>query len=1372
MLIRRLLLVAALLIGVAPTGSARFLLHSGGSSGTSSGDVASITERNTGPSTTPGSTFPAQFAANFAQDAVPVGSIAVPSIGGSSIVYQNDCAAEGCPMWPAHGASPASLRQGIFSVIEPQLASTSEQTAHFTVTAGSYNTTTTVTPASLAAHDDWVMTLNHVNDSWVNTHPAAMNVPHGTYVGCYADPTTHSITSCGVQQHAPTTTSGLIGQNCSNQGAGACTGYTYLAGVATTTSSTLPNTIYFDPTASQPSLNPNCINNCVRIGSVVTDATTSGVIPSLATVALSGTGSTTSTSAGSLAGATTLTFASTPTAPQYALVVDVNTPSAITAGTYVSVTPSSGTVTISAPVTGPGVGSGDTIKFYTFVQLSANVTAGGVAQGDSVNFSYTVLGSTGTPAAISFNQTNNLVTSVNVLTPGSGYATEGSGTWVFDFNTILNEYGSTQPHQCDQVGGAATFTGTVSGTSLTSSAVTGTISLLQVVTDSATPPHTALITAGSGSSWTVANGTLVSGAMSSNEPLCIYGQGTVAAKYQLWGPYIDTTTGARHPWLYGRGTIEAWTNGTGSIVETRPVMGTTTGMVYVNSVIPSYTFDAEWTDNGTTVRGASIGSSGFNAIVQENNGIWYSVGTTANSLGPPQSGRPDWSANSDAFNNVILAFTTPDKVLFKASGAQLPLNDCLSAGPPPSNCSGTAVSVTPAILPAISLTSWGSPSTMVNTYVPYTFGGMDTNLTLSGGGNHWWFGPVPTHAIYWYESTDCSPVSSSCDRGASWLNNLRVASIAELGTFDGIREPATYNPVNVVSDTSVFSNPAFTDTVKTKFNFRGDTNVFGTVSGGAYPHSLDRSLDDPTHFVPLPPSMYVLEGERFMLDGLEGFTSGDQIHYNLTGNSGGTTLGSATTLTSLGTTYYGIFLDNSPRGMGWSWDSLRENATLSPPNEPIGKYYRFLQEENYDFQLAFIPYVGSGTVGSSLTFTKGYDLTNIGLFTSPQILSTNNIAPLTILWQDYYWHMGEEEGAMLQGVGGSTAAAAVDNIILNNYAVKNPAVNCVFNDLSYSNLWADEATQVPNANWDATNPATATRFNGYRNTTITAIGGQSEVSASLFNAGFSGNTQMTAATTGAGSAVNVTSIPGSVLIGGIIYDQTTPSAIVPPAGSSFAWITATGGTTITMSGTTTGITAGDVIQVSAKLIYPLNGANSAAIPGDSIISPINADTADEGVPNGFNIGTFPPPSTPSIVGGTHYYWCPDQNGLSVGAAAGYISTTHCGIANSTMTPIMFTGGVPVGGTSAVNQFQVGWVPNRSCPTGIPGQSSDWQGGSEIGGTQSYGLEMLATVKSDQAIRGVTADNTAAIANLAPYWPPSSLAGLPSWATSQTLTPGP
>jgi hypothetical protein len=174
--------------------------------------VFTMTEKNTAGSTTPTSAnqtcitsgdtcFRKEQPAWFALDAVPSGSIAVPSVSGSPVRYQCDEAV----FWP-----DGSLKGCVFTLMLPQLAAGAAEQVTWNVVTGSYDHTSSGTVSDITGATNFNVTLSNENQTSV--------VNSGGLLPFY---TNIALTlSGGTVTGGTVTHTGALNYNCTNTGAG------------------------------------------------------------------------------------------------------------------------------------------------------------------------------------------------------------------------------------------------------------------------------------------------------------------------------------------------------------------------------------------------------------------------------------------------------------------------------------------------------------------------------------------------------------------------------------------------------------------------------------------------------------------------------------------------------------------------------------------------------------------------------------------------------------------------------------------------------------------------------------------------------------------------------------------------------------------------------------------------------------------------------------------------------------------------------------------------------------------------------------------------------------------------------------------------
>ena len=202
---------------------------------TSSSLVFSQTVKNIGASTTPtiaGTTMvPTQFGVPIPPGIVPTGNIIVPQVGGVTLTNaQID--SQQCSYWYT-GSTPTSLRWCPFSGFVPQMTAGASTQVTFAIASGSFPTTSSVTPATIAAASDFKVVASNANSSFTRQGPEGPSVQYGVNPGFYI---TAGAISGGYVRNQPTPAGapqGLLGSVCTTSNC--ITPANYQKSVSTTT---------------------------------------------------------------------------------------------------------------------------------------------------------------------------------------------------------------------------------------------------------------------------------------------------------------------------------------------------------------------------------------------------------------------------------------------------------------------------------------------------------------------------------------------------------------------------------------------------------------------------------------------------------------------------------------------------------------------------------------------------------------------------------------------------------------------------------------------------------------------------------------------------------------------------------------------------------------------------------------------------------------------------------------------------------------------------------------------------------------------------------------------------------------------------------
>ena len=563
---------------------------------------------------------------------------------------------------------------------------------------------------------------------------------------------------------------------------------------------------------------------------------------------------------------------------------------------------------------------------------------------DVLEYGYVLSGCTSTPL-FTVNLTSNIPTSTNIIKPGSGCPTIGSGTMTFSINRILNAYGSIDAPLCSANTPAATFTGSYLAGAITVSGVTGVVAQGQLVNDGT---NLAVITGGSGTSWTV-NGALSASpvAMTATPSLCIYTSGPTMKGYEGFGPYLDNVSEAPDAWERARFTIEAWTGPTG-LYAIKPVIISDNTIWKNKQGVPNYTFDADMLNGSTEVIGAAQGGAGnvWTRLTQQTWGSWATLDPCA-SCARGASGRPVWlsatggysAANSQGINQVILAPTAGDAAFVHADHSLLPIDSTIV--PSPIEIDGSSGSGT----------GFGGIH-YNNLYAPYAHGGMDGSVSFDSGGATHILPPTSYYTMSWLLAAPIAP-----DRGAGYLQNLRVAADVQPGVMTGLRYDDTQLPLNKFTTTAwAVAPPAFVSDARLWDATIPVPSLIGSYNNAMFSAGPNAAFEngpfETDHYPQFYYGAYAVEAERYMLQSWIDNAAGIQMSNT-----------NATSATFGGTRYDDLIMSQVVhRADAWSLAMIGPLAYLGPPNEPAIQYFKQVIASNYAEAAALYPFVGSGVV--------------------------------------------------------------------------------------------------------------------------------------------------------------------------------------------------------------------------------------------------------------------------------------------------------------------------------------------------------------------------------------------------------------------------
>jgi hypothetical protein len=737
--------------------------------------------------------------------------------------------------------------------------------------------------------------------------------------------------------------------------------------------------------------------------------------------------------------------------------------------------------------------SAPSVSLGSYDQLCSN--SGNTCSGPFQNGISTGSGGTGGGTQATFTVT--LPSTCTVNTAGSGYTQIGaSGTMTFDVDAILNKYGNTMPPTCSaELGAGTTTSGTYSAGAVTwGGTITGHISKGQILTDSL--GATAVVT-GTTSPFTV-SAPLTSGAMTANTPVCITEEGPAYTEFKVFGPFSDT--GVADAWERGTAYVGMWTLPGSGNYKITAVVYSDTAILKQNSYYPSYTFDADWKNGSTEIRGAAQGMGPWTRIVSETTAAGFFTLDPAQSGPAGASGGVDWldlsggfsESTSLALNSLIPWPTSGDANYIKASRAFLPLDETITPDVKviPTSCTGTA---------------YGVPTNCQGYYLPFDTQWTDSVQLFGNGGTHFFLSPDGGGQAYWRLAAP-----SASDHGASWYQQMWVGALAIMGDTAGSRLDDTWHMPNI--DPNFSAPSAYTDGSYLFYSASCGYDSNWTCPGGNTPTS-GGGYQAADHWpAGTPRSAYVLHGGwYFMLDmmklqatAISWFSQDDE--------------GRAETFN--GHTYHDeCFKDNSAnrRTVAWCLNTLAGYYVWGMPNEPDHQYLKAVVEnENFTMAYNWYHWVGqfstdTGPVNSGSPY-KLFDTSTNGTPTMPYDIRSTGV-PYNIgnmFFMDNYGAMVLLYYQMVTNHS-LTALENVASYWIDNYLIDTAAVNtCPFNIETYSAPQGDTLTQTPYAGHDMTNIATATNGGVFDQNTgeITATNGSSTLTINIVaggNPGYRGN---------------------------------------------------------------------------------------------------------------------------------------------------------------------------------------------------------------------------------------------------------------------------
>ena len=429
-----------------------------------------------------------------------------------------------------------------------------------------------------------------------------------------------------------------------------------------------------------------------------------------------------------------------------------------------------------------------------------------------------------------------------------------------------------------------------------------------------------------------------------------YAKGPICDAWEVITQWKDATSGTALPHTHATFFVERWKDGSGNFLVFKSICLLGSGLLDTANNLPNYTYDLDWKNGSTVIRGTTNGDHGYTNLLHYSACAMGTFGLDA---------LEDWSANDVALKAIIQQRTPTECDQFKLAGLATPWLAINTSIPTPT-------------VPAY-YTYDDSDLGFVYQYQPFGSAGVRSPLGSGGSGHNeapLWLG----NTLHWQNLRAGNTAAAKV-----WGANNRVAAAHGLGscqTGAAVLEPATFNLGNVIP-AATYSLPGLTPTreafqittipqtgyVNVVINNTGDLfNGLGVYHGAmyaAYPYLFEGSQWLLT----------IMKRQAFM--GL--FGEHPAYHRQVT-------IGS--------TTYYGLFANETVqhRISAWGMRSLTYASRFMPTAWADGStnvdqdYCRYVLKNMADYMMALVPFLGSVKVGGSggTTYTKTIDFTGSG----------------------------------------------------------------------------------------------------------------------------------------------------------------------------------------------------------------------------------------------------------------------------------------------------------------------------------------------------------------------------------------------------------
>jgi hypothetical protein len=496
--------------------------------------------------------------------------------------------------------------------------------------------------------------------------------------------------------------------------------------------------------------------------------------------------------------------------------------------------------------------------------------------------------------------------------------------------------------------------------------------------------------------------------------------------------------------------VERWKDGSGNFLAFKSCAVYGSGMNDTVNALPNYTFDIDWKNGSTVIRGTSNSDPGYTNIVCYAFASAATFKRGSSSVNYVDAARMDWSANDAVLSAIVQQRTPTECDQLKATGL---ISPWLAIRP---------TIATPAFGTATAYVfGTGAQDTALAVYQPFASAGL--RCTFGTGGADESEAPIAgEQALHWMWLRQGNTANANI-----WLVNSRVACAHGLGTSQ--TGAGWFDPTNLITPSVVpTSAQTFTGMFQSATMFSTDI----TVTGYLHPMMIGGGIIKNTYHQPCYTLYaYLHDGEQWMLDAL--YHSGALPPYSQSPDYG--------RQVTLGTiTYYGLYADNSGgdivavnvREPAW-WlrtcgyaDALMPSTWADGSTAIEASYIDYLAAQTPTYLNALISFIGTFSTIAGGSVSKTRDYSGSGVYPEQFKAQVETIVPFM---DDYEMMVYSHLGYLLRG---TTTGNAFNNFLTyrKNYYTKlwayagshylndayrinileSPALNAAPSDTTYS----------------------------------------------------------------------------------------------------------------------------------------------------------------------------------------------------------------------------------------------------------------------------------------------------------------------------------